>query len=191
MVAMALRSAPTFRYRTITSIAEAVVRQAGVPILLVRGVEAAQPPRAAPLRTILVALDGTPIAEQALEAARAIAKAAQASLLLVAALPPAGGSASDSGALEPVEDARQMSTYLERLAAEVRDSGVAVGTRLQTGGDPAGVIVELAGAQQADLIVMATHGSSGHQRFRLGSVARGVGRRARQPLLLIGPHNDQ
>ncbi len=59
--------------------------------------------------------------------------------------------------------AREMDGF---LAAELADLKV---RRVVLEGDPAGKIVEFAGAEQADLIVMPTHGFGQFRRFILGS----------------------
>ena len=46
-------------------------------------------------------------------------------------------------------------------------------------------ILDSAAETGADLIIMATHGRSGLQRFWLGSVALKVVQRARTPVLLV------
>jgi hypothetical protein len=51
-------------------------------------------------------------------------------------------------------------------------------------GDPAGVIVDTAEAQDVDLIVMSTHGRGGLARWWLGSVTEKV-LRATRPILIV------
>jgi nucleotide-binding universal stress UspA family protein len=58
-------------------------------------------------------------------------------------------------------------------------------------GDPVEQIVALAAAEKADLIVCGTHGRRGFKHFLLGSVAEGLIRQARCPVLTVGPHVDQ
>ncbi len=64
-------------------------------------------------------------------------------------------------------------------------------TALVLHGEPAHEIVQLAGREQADLIVMATHGLSGWQRFVFGSVAERVVRLAECPVLTVRPPHDE
>jgi nucleotide-binding universal stress UspA family protein len=80
---------------------------------------------------------------------------------------------------------RECEEYLagvaERLAAEgCRDVRVSVWE-----GDPVGAVLKAARRSKIDLIVMTTHGRRGLRRLALGSVAEGVVRRARTPLLLV------
>ena len=52
-------------------------------------------------------------------------------------------------------------------------------------GNPYEEIIDLANAQQADLIVMSTHGRTGPQRLLIGSVAEKVVRTAPCPVLTV------
>jgi nucleotide-binding universal stress UspA family protein len=52
-------------------------------------------------------------------------------------------------------------------------------------GAPAEVILDMAQANQVDLIAMTTHGRSGLQRLLLGSIADKVVRHADVPVLLV------
>ncbi|MGD1973899.1 MAG: universal stress protein [Desulfobacterales bacterium] len=58
-------------------------------------------------------------------------------------------------------------------------------------GKPAHEIVSLAAQEKADIIVIATQGESGWQRFVLGSVAERVVRHAECPVLTIRAPNPQ
>lgn len=73
---------------------------------------------------------------------------------------------------------------LERRAAAIRGQGIT--TRwLRRAGVPFQEIVETAAAEQADLIVIGTHGRSGLNRLLLGSVADRVIRLAPCPVLAV------
>jgi len=59
-------------------------------------------------------------------------------------------------------------------------------------GDPAVEIALIAENESVDLIVIATHGTSGWQRFFFGSVAEKVVRKVSSPVLIIrGPQKDK
>ncbi|NOT55884.1 MAG: universal stress protein [Deltaproteobacteria bacterium] len=57
-------------------------------------------------------------------------------------------------------------------------------------GNPYEVIVDIATAQQADVIVMSTHGRTGPQRLLIGSVAEKVVRTATCPVLTLRQQAD-
>jgi nucleotide-binding universal stress UspA family protein len=73
-----------------------------------------------------------------------------------------------------------------RLTAAARALGEGVDVTIATTvGTPAGAICAYAHAIGADLIVMGTHGRTGLSHALLGSVAEGVVRRARCPVMTI------
>jgi nucleotide-binding universal stress UspA family protein len=58
-------------------------------------------------------------------------------------------------------------------------------------GEPAQAIVDTAANEHVDLIVMATHGSSGMRRWVLGSVADKVLHTSATPLLLVRAQSQE
>jgi universal stress protein A len=64
------------------------------------------------------------------------------------------------------------------------DSGVPFEHKLLVG-DPASAIVEAAEQENADLIVLGTHGRTGLTRLLMGSVAESVVRNAKCPVLTV------
>jgi nucleotide-binding universal stress UspA family protein len=136
------------------------------------------------LSTILVPLDGSPLAELALAHAERLAEATSARLVLARVLPvyiiqpPQDDLAS-------AEDARG---YLERVATRLMARGRDVKTSTVWGG-PVDMILERVRATQADLVLMATHGRSGPGRWLYGSVADQVLRRSPVPVMLVPPRS--
>ena len=89
-----------------------------------------------------------------------------------------------------MEDAGEK--ILASRATRVREAGIEVEVKLTTikmfGERTYDVIEEQSKQWPADLIVIGTHGRSGFQHARLGSVAEGLIRLATKPVLLIrGP----
>ena len=88
--------------------------------------------------------------------------------------------------------------YEEKLLADVRTRMAALlkenseRCRGCTGkvivGDPVETILEYAIAQEADLIIMGTHGSKGLEKILLGSVAERVLKGAHCPVLIMNPY---
>ena len=58
-------------------------------------------------------------------------------------------------------------------------------------GEPVDKIVEIAGAEQADLILISTHGAKGLEKILLGSVAERVLHRSPCPVLIMNPFKGQ
>lgn len=142
---------------------------------------------AAPSATdIMVPLDGSAFAEQALGVAEALARRTGASVHLVRVNEPLLPGGLPASQLWREEVFRIHEEYLIETAADARASGVPVWTTL-VDGSPIPVLAEEAERSGASLVVMATHGRTGVQRAWLGSVADGVARHCRVPLLLHRP----
>ncbi len=73
---------------------------------------------------------------------------------------------------------------LSRYVGDIRQKGLAVEAVVREG-YPATVIVDEATAQNADLIVIGTHGLSGLKHLLLGSIAERVVQKAPCPVLAV------
>jgi nucleotide-binding universal stress UspA family protein len=127
-------------------------------------------------KKILVPLDGSRLAEQALPYACLLAGAYGAAVTLL--------RVSDPDARLPFSASQSASDYLNYTAASLQPLSVASVEKI---GKPAEVIVDSAMADSDCLIAMATHGVTGPRRWFLGSVASKVVQSAANPLLLIRP----
>lgn len=72
----------------------------------------------------------------------------------------------------------------QRLDQAVREAGATARTTIRVG-PPSAALLELARAEQARLLVVATHGRTGLTRFVLGSVAENVIRQAPCSVLVV------
>ncbi len=149
------------------------------------------------LRTILVPLDGSALAERALPIAMDIARRAGGAVHLVRAHVPlaiVGATAEgvftqDMLAADEALRARA-ATYLdERAHALAKEWGVAVATHVEDG-TPGASITDVADEVNAHLIVMTTHGAGGFAPGWLGSVCDAVIRHTHRPVLAL-PENDE
>ena len=169
------------------SVADQLMRRAEVPVLVV-------PPRCAASweaqrpSQILVPLDGSPLAEQALHHAAGLASLLDAEILLVRALSTVLHARYRNDKLilscadfVEVEDAWR---YLSNAADRLRSDGHRVTIRVLIG-SPSVAIADAARTEGMDLIVMTTHGRGGFGRALLGSVADGVLQRTGVPVLFI------
>lgn len=134
-------------------------------------------------RSIMVPLDGSPLAERALPYAESLARASGARLALVRAtraraLP---GQKPGEARMAPMEEA---AAYLEQSARRIAGRGLTVDTGVTYAGAVEGLMDEV-DFRRPDLIVMATHGRGGLGRLALGSVAGGLVARTTVPVLLI------
>lgn len=145
------------------------------------------------LNHVLIPLDGSPLAEAAIEEAhRVILADAYITLLTVVQQPsvPVYGYelavALTASYHSKVEEAiSEAKSYLQKIAENLRMDGFKVSLIAGFGDDAAYVIVENAQRLHVDAIVMSTHGRSGISHWLFGSVAEKVLSTARCPVLVI------
>jgi nucleotide-binding universal stress UspA family protein len=138
------------------------------------------------IQTILHPTDFSENARPAFEAACALARDYQATLLLLHVMAP---SVSPLMAAPPADPSRPVESQKRhpRLPwPKAPDSPIRIEHRLAEG-DPPEEILRLAGTFVCDLIVMGTHGKTGLKRLLTGSVAEAVLRRARCPVMVVKP----
>ncbi len=133
------------------------------------------------MQTILVPLDGSPMAEQGLTSARRLAKQTGAALSLVRGVPFfATDTRIEDADRAAVREAREyLSTVQDNLTREGFTARMDV-----VPSDPVAAILFAAEMQAANLISICTHGRSGLRHVLLGSVAEAVLRRSRAPILI-------
>jgi len=132
-------------------------------------------------RRILVPLDGSELAEQALPYVHSIGKGLGARIELLRVAYPVAPEALDP-ALGPYQD--QIAAYLEGIAAPLTEDGLAVASTIREG-DPAPIIVSEAEKEPDTLIAISTHGRSGITRWLLGSITDKVLHATTNPLLIM------
>ncbi len=152
------------------SVAERLLHYGTAPLLLVRAFgPPISPDQPGLLARVVVPLDGSERAEQALAIAESLAASTEREIVLV----------------QVTEHSQQHAAadlYLAETARRLEQRGLACQRRVEEG-DPAERIVAASGPQ--DLIVMATHGRMGLARWALGSVADRVARVATGEVLLV------
>ncbi len=144
---------------------------------------------------LLVPLDGSPFGELTLDYARSLAEQYGSHILLLhvvasdwegemrAEMPSVEGDTQAQG----LQDA---TTYLEEKEQSLRGEGFMV-TAVTRKGEPVHeLILDTAVAQNADTIIMSTHGFTGLKRLMFGNVAEKVISRATVPVLLIRPPDN-
>jgi nucleotide-binding universal stress UspA family protein len=141
-------------------------------------------------RTILVPLDGSPVAEAALPYAEKLAEAMDARLMLLSVVDEAMMRAITARVQRTDVHAvtraltSPIDQYLDEQHQALRGRGREVATRVATG-PVAETIVSVAEDLDAKYIVMASHGRGGVQRWMIGSVADKVMRTSTRPTLLV------
>ncbi|SIS12317.1 universal stress protein [Natronorubrum thiooxidans] len=170
------------------SVTEAVVRDAPVPVLVVRG--APEVKREYPLETIVVPIDGSSHADAAFEEALALASdnGATVHLLSVVDVAPVGIDEGNDFRLEQLEQYAQQ--VVDEGVQQAEEVGVdAVGSVQH--GSAQQRIREYTDDENADLVVMGTHGRSGLDRLLLGSVTERVLRTATTPVLTVREPDEE
>ena len=166
------------------SVAEAVVRQAQVPVLLVRGALA---PRPAGLGRVLVPLDGSEQSETVLGVVGRLAGPLDLGVDLLHVIEPLSPSATAEIALHVDEITRLRQKEADARLAQLRTGLEGRGLRVRYAvrhGAVVDVIERYAAEESVGLIAMATHGRTGLPRLLFGSVAERCLRQARVPVLL-------
>jgi nucleotide-binding universal stress UspA family protein len=128
---------------------------------------------------VLVPLDGSSLAERALDQVRRILRQADAEAILVRAveLPLAGAE------VYPVVDSfeEEARRYLKRVERSLLEDGARVRSVVRLG-PAAETILSVANEEKASLIVMTTHGRTGIARWVMGSVAEKILRASPVPV---------
>jgi nucleotide-binding universal stress UspA family protein len=172
LIALATHGRTGFRRAVLGSVAEQILRESPIPVLVFRSTGVPAPERSRrTLRSILVPLDGSDRALFILPAGVEFARLFGARLLLLRVV--------DRG-----ESRTSAEDQLGEVAEKLRHRGLDVLPLVDTG-DAAKSIVETARFHNADLIAMATHGRSGVARLVTGSVTEAVLRHATVPVLAV------
>jgi nucleotide-binding universal stress UspA family protein len=143
-------------------------------------------------KRILVPLDGSPVAERALPAALTLAEKFESQIILLQVLDipvPTPPTSHPEVTIGWVREARQHAyreaeSYLETVQGELDQQGVKTRTLLRDTA-PAEDILDVAGAENIDLIIMSSHGRGGLARWTFGSVAEKIVHHSPCPVLLI------
>jgi nucleotide-binding universal stress UspA family protein len=138
-------------------------------------------------KRILVPLDGSKLAEQALPHAVTQAEKFGAEIVLLKVLQPLSEPAfSAPSAVRAAEkaSAQLVRDYLDGVAARLQVQNIPIQVALVEG-KPYVEIIRFAEENRIDLIVISTRGQSGWSRWLLGSVADRVVRGATVPVLLV------
>jgi nucleotide-binding universal stress UspA family protein len=186
LIAMATHARSGLRRWVLGSVTDTVVHDTTIPLFLVRHMERPVPPERM-LRHILVPLDGSNLASQALPLAIELAARTQAELTLLWVVAPSidaymRGFPSEADLRRTLHE--QAVRACASVAGGILKEPVPITTAI-TLGPTAESIADEAGRRRAGLIVMATHGYTGPRRWRLGSVADALLRLTPTPLILV------
>jgi nucleotide-binding universal stress UspA family protein len=173
------------------SVAEKVLRGTANPLFLVRGNEEGTTDVSAALRSIIVPLDGSELAESVLPTVVEVAKVLDLQVVLCRAYELPASAYYGAEDYLPNYDALkaqvkdEASGYLEQKIAALKAMGLAKVSSVVLEGTGAEEIIHFAQAHPDSLVAMCTHGRSGVKRWVLGSVTEKVVRHSGDPVLVV------
>jgi nucleotide-binding universal stress UspA family protein len=193
LIAMATHGRSGLGRFLLGSVAEKVLRAAAHPVLLVRANEAAAADGQIALRSVLVPLDGSALAETVLPVVEEIARILGLEVILLRAYAvPYGAYSAGEGFYDPVNleafIARlreETIDYLERKSVELKRNGVPAVSYVAKEGLSADEIIKYARETPDNLLAMCSHGYSGVKRWVLGSVTETEVRHSGDPVLVL------
>ncbi|NJO05134.1 MAG: universal stress protein [Chloroflexaceae bacterium] len=193
LIAMVTHGYSGFKRWAVGSVTDKVVQTSQRPVLIVQTDEQ-HIPSTYNVRRILVPLDGSPLALQGLEYALKIAAPFDAAVHLLHVVEPhvlsetavngVDHRTADGSSDRIRERQYQAEQELTALRMQLHNHSMPISIHVAVG-YAAEHIVDAALEQQIDLIVMATHGRGGMERWALGSVADKVLHATQTPLMFI------
>lgn len=175
------------------SVAEKVLRGTQNPLLLVRATEGAKTDGEIAMKSVIVPLDGSALAEGVLPATEELATKLDLEVVLFRAYAiPYGAYTAGDGFYDPVhldsflaQLREETYDYLELKAAELKKRGLQRVSYVAREGLSADEIISFGRQTANNLIAMCTHGRSGVTRWLLGSVTETVVRHCGDPVLVL------
>ena len=141
------------------------------------------------MRTVLIPLDGSSFAEEALDLG--LDHCSKGDQLVLVQCIDLNLLYAHSGEFSPQTireleqaDQKRCRDYLDSQVARLNERGFCARARVALG-EPVDGILRAAKEENASLILLTTHGRGGLARLLLGSIAEGVLRRALCPVLIV------
>jgi len=191
LIAMATHGRSGVNRWLLGSVAEKVLRGTKSPLFLVRAGFDDNAATAVSLKTIVVPLDGSELAEAVLPTVTEVAKALNLEVVLCRAYELAASAYYGSEAYLPnYEEMTQQvraeaEAYLREKAEVLKGAGLAKVSVVVVEGSGAEQIIRYAREHHDALVAMSTHGRSGVGRWVLGSVTEKVVRHSDDPVLVV------
>jgi len=191
LIAMATHGRSGINRWMMGSVAEKVLRGTTAPLFLVRANREAGIDLVASIKSIVVPLDGSELAESVLPTVCEVAKTLDLDIVLCRAYELAATAYYGSEDYLPKYDEmlREMKEdvegYLKEKVEALKAAGLSKASWVALEGAGAEEIVRYANKHHDALVAMCTHGRSGVKRWALGSVTEKVVRHAEEPVLVV------
>lgn len=137
------------------------------------------------LERILIPLDGSALAEGAMEDALDLTKGNASAMLILLRAAEAHTMPGADPTDEQVAVVREAETYLAAVAERLAKRGIKNVETAVWYGPAAAAIIQAIRLKKADLVVMSTHGRSGLGRLMMGSVTESVLRGTTTPICVV------
>lgn len=190
LIAIATHGRSGVRRWLLGSVAEKVLHGADNDVLLIRATAQIDRKTTAQLKRLVVPLDGSELAEEALRCGVELAKKMNLEIILLRVYV-APGAAYSTGSYAPEwksldQVVRQKANeYLEDKTKQLRNQGLEQLSFRMAEGSAAEQIIEAARERPDSLIAMSTHGASGVGRWVLGSVTERVIRHSDTAVVVV------
>lgn len=195
LIAMATHGRSGAKRWLLGSVAEKVLRGTTNPLFLVRAGTKPQATVEPIINSLVVPLDGSPLAEKSLPIASSWARALDLEITLIRAFEFPSAAYHGSAEYLPNYDAfqdearKEAAEYLKEKADALVAEGVRTVSTLTLNGPAADEIIGFAQGAPRAVIAMSTHGRSGVPRWILGSVTEKVVRHGNDPVLVVRGHS--
>jgi nucleotide-binding universal stress UspA family protein len=176
------------RRATLGSTADYLIRNCEIPVLIAKPSLLVAGDALTPISRIVVALDGSVLAEQVLPDVGVLATKLGASVNLLRVLTPQ--TYAQQHIMQPdlpwwEADIAEANAYLAAVAADLRNQGITVSTHVTLSDDISRAILDYVACNESDLLAVATSGAGGFKRLVFGSVADEVTRKSPMSLLVF------
>jgi len=191
LIAMATHGRSGVNRWLMGSVAEKVLRGSSNPLFLVRANDEDAMSPAAMIKSIVVPLDGSELAESVLPTVVEVAKTLDTEVVLCRAYELAASAYYGSEDYLPNYDAMllrlkaEMESYLKEKADWLQACGLAHVSWVAFEGPSAEQIADYSCQHPDAMVIMCTHGRSGVSRWVLGSVTEKVIRHCADPVLVL------
>lgn len=192
LIAMSTHGRSGVKRWILGSIADKVLHAARSHLLLVRSDGKGEVAQELSLKTVVVPLDGSHLAEGVLPRVAALAKKTKMEVILLRAYPMAiQAFYVEAEAYMPdferlsADSKAEASRYLDEKVKQLQSEGLEKVSYVVSQGDAADEIISMARQSSDNLVAMCTHGRSGVGRWVLGSVTDRVVRHCGDPVLVV------